>query len=35
VRCRGGDTLFQASVAPAAGQVREEYARSGQWLRQP
>ena len=35
VEARGGDTLFQASAAPAAGQVREEYARSGQWLRQP
>lgn len=35
IAAHGGDTLFQASVAPAAGQVREEYARSGQWLRQP
>jgi hypothetical protein len=32
---RGGEALFRAHVAPAAGQVREEYARSGQWLKQP
>ena len=35
VEARGGDALFRANAAPAAGQVREEYARSGQWLRQP
>lgn len=35
VEARGGDALFRANVAPAAGQVRDEYARSGQWLRQP
>lgn len=35
IEARGGETLFRANVAPAAGQVREEYARSGQWLRQP
>lgn len=35
IEARGGDALFQASAAPAAGQVREEYARSGQWLKQP
>jgi len=35
VEARGGDALFRAQTAPAAGQVREEYARSGQWLRQP
>jgi len=35
IEARGGDTLFHASTAPAAGQVREEYARSGQWLKQP
>ena len=35
VEARGGDALFRADLAPAAGQVREEYARSGQWLRQP
>ena len=35
VEARGGDALFRADFAPAAGQVREEYARSGQWLRQP
>jgi hypothetical protein len=35
IEARGGDALFQANTAPGAGQVREEYARSGQWLRQP
>jgi hypothetical protein len=35
VQARGGDALFQAHVAPAAGQVLEPYARSGQWLKQP
>ena len=35
IEARGGDALFRAQTAPAAGQVREEYARSGQWLRQP
>lgn len=35
VEARGGEALFRASAAPQAGQVREEYARSGQWLRQP
>jgi len=35
IEARGGDALFQATGAPAGGQVREEYARSGQWLRQP
>jgi hypothetical protein len=32
---RGGDALFEAHTAPSTGQVREEFARSGQWLRQP
>jgi hypothetical protein len=35
VEARGGDALFRANTAPGAGQVRDEYARSGQWLRQP
>jgi hypothetical protein len=35
IEARGGDALFQANTAPAAGQVREEYGRSGQWLQQP
>ena len=35
IEARGGDALYQAQAAPGAGQVREEYARSGQWLRQP
>jgi hypothetical protein len=35
VEARGGEALFRANAVPAAGQVREEYARSGQWLRQP
>jgi len=35
VEARGGEALFRANTAPAAGQVREEYARAGQWLRQP
>jgi hypothetical protein len=35
IEARGGDARFRANTAPAAGQVREEYARSGQWLRQP
>ncbi len=32
IEARGGDALYQANAAPAAGEVREEYARSGQWL---
>lgn len=35
IEARGGDALFRGDPAPGAGQVREEYARSGQWLRQP
>lgn len=35
VEARGGDALFHAQTVPASGQVREEYARSGQWLHQP
>jgi len=39
IEARGGDALFRANAAPGAGpntgQVREEYARSGQWLKQP
>ena len=39
IEARGGDALFRADAAPAAGpksgEVRAEYARSGQWLRQP
>jgi hypothetical protein len=35
IEARGGDALYAAQTAPAAGQVREEYARAGQWLRQP
>ncbi|MBO9516353.1 MAG: hypothetical protein J7549_19735, partial [Variovorax sp.] len=35
IAARGGDALYQAQTAPAAGQVREEYARAGQWLKQP
>jgi len=35
IEARGGEALFRATAAPAAGQVREEYARSGQWLKQP
>jgi hypothetical protein len=35
IEARGGDALFRANTAPAAGQVREEYASAGQWLKQP
>ncbi len=35
IEARGGDALFRADTVPTTGQVREEYARSGQWLRQP
>jgi hypothetical protein len=35
IEARGGDALFRSNAAPATGQVREEYERSGQWLRQP
>jgi hypothetical protein len=35
IEARGGDALFRANTAPGTGQVREEYARSGQWLKQP
>jgi hypothetical protein len=35
VEARGGDALYRADTMPGAGQVREEYARSGQWLKQP
>jgi hypothetical protein len=35
IEARGGDALYEAQPASTVGQVREEYARSGQWLRQP
>ena len=35
IEARGGDALFRSTTASGAGEVREEYARSGQWLRQP
>jgi len=35
IEARGGDALYAAQAAPTVGQVREEYSRSGQWLRQP
>jgi hypothetical protein len=35
IEARGGEALFRPHTAPATGQVREEYAHSGQWLRQP
>jgi len=39
IEARGGDALFRANASSVsgtgAGQVREEFARSGQWLRQP
>jgi len=35
IEARGGEALFRVNADAAAGQVREEYARSGQWLRQP
>jgi spore germination cell wall hydrolase CwlJ-like protein len=35
IAARGGDALFEAHLAPAAGQVLEPYARSGEWLKQP
>ncbi|MEO6151915.1 MAG: cell wall hydrolase [Croceibacterium sp.] len=35
IEARGGDRVFRAHATPAAGQIREEYARSGEWLRQP
>jgi len=35
IEARGGEALFRPHAAPAVGQVREEYAHSGQWLRQP
>lgn len=35
VQQRGGDALFEARGLSGAGQVREEYARSGQWLARP
>ena len=35
VEARGGEALFRAHVAPAAGQVLDQYARAGQWLQQP
>ena len=35
IEARGGDALFQANTAVGVGQVREEYATSGQWLQKP
>lgn len=35
VQRRGGEALFKARGLSDAGQVREEYARSGQWLARP
>ena len=35
IQARGGDALFQPHGVGNTGQVREEYARSGQWLAQP
>ncbi len=35
IEARGGDALFEVQTAATSGQVREEYARSGPWLRQP
>jgi hypothetical protein len=35
IAARGGDALYQAQGTAEVGQVREEYARSGQWLKQP
>ncbi|MEO0062463.1 MAG: hypothetical protein RLZZ08_1023 [Pseudomonadota bacterium] len=35
VQARGGDSLFQVHGVAGAGQVRDEYARSGQWLANP
>lgn len=32
---RAADTLFQAPALAGSGEVRAEYARSGQWLHQP
>lgn len=35
VRVRGGETLYAGSNLPAAGSVRPEYARSGEWIVKP
>ncbi|MFC4255304.1 cell wall hydrolase [Croceibacterium xixiisoli] len=35
VEARGGDDLFTGQNLPASGGVRDEYARSGQWIAQP
>jgi hypothetical protein len=35
VQARGGESLFQVHGVAGAGQVRDEYARSGQWLANP
>ena len=35
IQARGGDALYQPQGVENIGQVREEYARSGQWLTQP
>ena len=35
VAARGGDRVYAANALPAAGTVRPEYARSGQWIAQP
>jgi hypothetical protein len=35
IEARGGDAPFEVQTPATSGQVREEYARSGQWIRQP
>lgn len=35
VQARGGDALYTAKALPAPGDVRPEYAHSGQWIARP
>jgi len=35
IEARGGDDLYVGQNLPQSGSVREEYARSGQWIAQP
>ena len=35
VRERGGDAIYRADKAPAAGAVKPEYENAGQWIAQP
>lgn len=35
IKARGGDAIYSANNLPGGGEVRPEFARSGQWLEKP